>query len=187
MADQPSTAQWHQIEAARFADLIAGVSDWDAPTPVAEWVARDIVEHLLTWPVGMFGGYGVDLPTADLSDLAGSFATQSAAIQAILDDPAQADAEVQTHTGPQKLADVFHNFYVADLFMHHWDLAKASGQDATMNPGIAGGMLAGMGQIEEMLRASQQFGERQPVGEDASVVDQFIAFIGRDPNWTPSA
>lgn len=185
MNDKPNPAAWHRHEAARFAALIEGVTDWGAPTPVAEWKARDIVTHLLTWPAGMFGGYGVELPAADLDDLAGSFAAQSTAIQAILDDPAQAGAIVQTHTGPQSVAEVFNSFYIADLFMHHWDLAKASGQDATMDAEIAGGMLAGMSQIEQMLRDSGQFGARQPVSEDASVADQFIAFIGRDPNWSP--
>lgn len=185
MNDKPNAAAWHRHEAARFTALIDGVTDWDAPTPVAEWKARDIVTHLLTWPAGMFGSYGVELPAADLDDLAGSFAAQSAAIQTILDDPAQAGAIVQTHTGPQSVAEVFNSFYIADLFMHHWDLAKASGQDATMDAEIAGGMLAGMSQIEQMLRDSGQFGARQPVSEDASVADQFIAFIGRDPNWSP--
>lgn len=185
MSNQPNPADWHRHEAARFAELIDGVTDWDAPTPVAEWTARDIVTHLLSWPSGMFGSWGVSLPEADMDDLAGSFATQSAAVQAILDDPARAEAIVETHTGPQPLGEVFSNFYIADLFMHHWDLAKASGQDATMDAQTAGGMLAGMSQIEQMLRDSGQFGQRQPVADDAPVTDQFIAFIGRDPYWTP--
>lgn len=187
MSEQPTPAQWHAQEAARFAELINGVTDWDASTPVKEWQARDIVMHLLTWPAGMFGGYGVELPEPDLGDIAGSFERQSAAIQAILDDPARAEGVVDTHTGPQQLGDVINNFYTADLFMHHWDLAKSSGQDATMAEPIVAGMYEGMSQIEPMLRESQQFGERQPVADDASVVDKFIAFIGRDPYWEPES
>lgn len=186
MSEQPAPAQWHAQQAARFTDLIAGVTDWDAATPVKEWQAHDIVTHLLTWPAGLFGSYGVELPAPDLDDFAGSFARQTEAIQAILDNPSQAEAIVQTHNGPQQLGEVINSFYTPDLLMHHWDLAKASGQDSTMDERVVASMYEGMSQIEPMLRESQQFGERQPVADDAPVTDEFIAFIGRDPHWTPA-
>ena len=39
----------------------------------------------------------------------------------------------------------------------------------------------------EMIRASGQFGQQQPVPDDASVQERFLAFIGRDPRWAPPA
>ena len=38
-----------------------------------------------------------------------------------------------------------------------------------------------------MIRASGQFGQQQPVPDDASVQERFLAFIGRDPRWAPPA
>ena len=71
--------------------------------------------------------------------------------------------------------------------MHTWDLARASGQDVDLDADRCAAMLAGMQPIEEMLRASGQYGPAVPVPDDASVKDQFVAFIGRDPAWAPPA
>lgn len=39
--------------------------------------------------------------------------------------------------------------------------------------------------MADMIRGSGQFGVQQDVPADASVVEKFFAFIGRDPRWTP--
>jgi hypothetical protein len=39
--------------------------------------------------------------------------------------------------------------------------------------------------MEQMLRDSGQFGPAVPVAEGASAQDKLMAFIGRDPAWTP--
>jgi hypothetical protein len=43
--------------------------------------------------------------------------------------------------------------------------------------------------IEDLMRQSGQYGPRVEVPDDADVQTRFIAFIGRDPDWTrdPSA
>ncbi|MDR6172864.1 hypothetical protein QE364_001574 [Nocardioides zeae] len=46
-------------------------------------------------------------------------------------------------------------------------------------------VLAGMEPIEEMLRASGQYGPRRPVADDAPASDRLMAFLGRDPGWRP--
>ena len=45
-------------------------------------------------------------------------------------------------------------------------------------------MLAGMQQMAPVIRASGQFGDQQPVADDASAQEKLIAFIGRDPHWS---
>jgi len=44
-------------------------------------------------------------------------------------------------------------------------------------------MLAGMQPIDEVLRASGQYGPKVPVPADAPVQDRLLGFIGRDPGW----
>lgn len=39
----------HRAVAGAFSDRVRGVHDWDAPSPVAGWTARDVVGHLLDW------------------------------------------------------------------------------------------------------------------------------------------
>ena len=67
--------------------------------------------------------------------------------------------------------------------MHTWDLARASGQDDTLDADTCAAMLAGMQPMDEVLRASGQYGPKVPVPADAPVQDQLIGFIGRDPGW----
>ena len=42
----------HREVASDFAEAIADVRDWEAPTPVDGWVARDVVAHLVDWFTG---------------------------------------------------------------------------------------------------------------------------------------
>ena len=74
-----------------------------------------------------------------------------------------------------------------DVFMHSWDLARASGQSVTLDTDYAAGLLSGMEGIEDMLRASGHYGQRVDVPADADVATRLIAFIGRDPTGGPTA
>ena len=57
-------------------------------------------------------------------------------------------------------------------------------------PFLAGGSsvrLAGMEPMEGVIRSSGQYGPRVPVPDDADTQAKLLAFIGRDPQWTPAA
>ena len=103
-------------------------------------------------------------------------------VQALLDDP-ETPSKVLTnpHIGEVPLDEAVDRFYTADVFMHTWDLARATGQDETLDPERCAEMLAGMEPMDEMLRASGQYGPRVQVPADADVQTRLIAFIGRDP------
>ena len=91
-------------------------------------------------------------------------------------------------TADMTVGEMINQFYTADVFMHRWDLARATGQDDRLEDEVAQGMYEGMQPIEEMLRQSGQFGTaRGPLRDDADATDRLISFIGRDPYWTPPA
>ncbi len=174
--------------ADRFTETVAGVTDWDAPTPVKEWRARDVVGHLVGWlPSMVSAGAPIvfeEIPPA-ATDPVGAWASLDRQLRALLADPGMADVEhVNPHTGTTKLPQLIDQYFTSDVFMHTWDLARSSGQEDRLDDDQVAAMLAGFTQIEEMLRASGQFGTRQPVSDDATTQEQFIAFIGRDPHWT---
>ena len=77
-------------------------------------------------------------------------------------------------------------FYVTDVYMHSWDLARATGQEAGLDEDFAGQVLEGMRPIEAMLRDSGQYGPAVPVPDDAPAVDRLMGFVGRDPAWRPA-
>ena len=57
------------------------------------------------------------------------------AVQALLDDPATARKVLSNpHIGDVPLDQAVDQFYTSDVFMHTWDLARATGQDETLDP-----------------------------------------------------
>ena len=184
-------AEAHRAASATFTDRIKDVTDWDAPAPVAGWTARSVVEHLLEWFPGMLAaGSDIVLPAGPdpQADLLAAWEHQRDAVQAVLEDPATASKTYSNPmTGDMPLPVMIQNFYTADVFMHTWDLSRATGQDDRLDADVAAGMLAGMEPIEEMLRGSGQFGtDRGPLRDGADATDRLMSFIGRDPYWTAS-
>jgi len=176
---------WHREVAGAFGARVRGTVDWDAPSPVAGWRARDVVGHLTEWfPAFLAGGTGIELPRAGGSDLVADWTAQADAIQALLDDPASAGKVLNNpHIGEVPLPDAIDRFYTSDVFMHTWDLARATGQDDRLDPDFCAVLLGGMEPMDEILRSSGQYGPRVPVPAVAGAQDRLIGFIGRDPLW----
>ena len=85
-------ADRHRAVADGFAAVVAATSDWEAPTPVPEWVAGDVVDHLVVWFPQFLAASGVELGGALPAD-AGPAARWDAhrrAVQALVDGHAQA-------------------------------------------------------------------------------------------------
>jgi hypothetical protein len=57
----------HRLIAGRFAQIAdaASAGDWEAPSPVPGWTARDVVGHLIDWLPGFLNRA---LPPVDLTD-----------------------------------------------------------------------------------------------------------------------
>jgi len=179
----------HRAIAGRFTEVVVGTTDWDAPTPVPAWAARDVVRHLVEWFPGFLeSGSGIRLPVGPSADddPVGAWAVHVEAVQAVLDDPATPGRPFSNpHTGEMLLDVAIDRFYTVDVFMHTWDLARGTGQDDTLDADLCADLLSGMEPIDELLRSSRQYGPRVPVPDDASVQARMVAFIGRDPAWRP--
>ncbi|WP_110182931.1 maleylpyruvate isomerase family mycothiol-dependent enzyme [Nocardioides solisilvae] len=189
MALPTDPAARHRVVADRFTGLVRGTTDWSAPAPVEGWTALDVVDHLVTWLPGFLAG-GTDRgwqagpPVAE--DPVAAWEAHVAGVQGLLDDPEAAASPFRhPHVPPQDLASALTRFWTADVFMHSWDLARATGQDDTLDAEECAATLAGMEAMEDVIRSSGQFGERQPVADDAGPQDRLVAFIGRDPGWRP--
>jgi uncharacterized protein (TIGR03086 family) len=177
----------HRRFAAAFTATVEGVDPaaWANPAPPAGWVARDVVRHLVEWfPAFLHGGTGITLPTGPSvdDDPVGAWRAQCEAVQALLDDPATAEREHDLpHLGRMSLAAAVDMIYTPDVFLHRWDLARATGQDETLDPEKCAAMLAGMLPMDVALRQSGHYGPRVEVPVDADVQTQLLAFIGRTP------
>jgi len=181
-------AERHRRVAGAFSDRVRGTTDWSAPSPVDGWTARDVVRHLVEWFPGFLAmGSDVRLPTGPPvdDDPVAAWRVHADGVQALLDDPASADREFShQHTGTMPLPDAVDRFYTSDVFMHTWDLARATGQGEDLDHDLCAELLAGMEPIEDVMRSSGQYGPRVPVPADADVQTRLLGFIGRDPGWT---
>ena len=182
-------AERHREIGRVFTDRVRGTRSWDVPAPVPGWAARDVVRHLVEWLPGLLaGGSPVRLPAVPSADddPAGAWQAHADAVQAVLDDPATAGLTLSNpHIGTIPVDQAIDRFYTSDVFMHTWDLARATGQDDRLDPRICASLLAGMEPMEQVIRSSGQFGPRVPVPDDADAQTRMLGFIGRDPHWSP--
>lgn len=182
----PTPAEEHRRIASEFTATVEGVAPeaWEAPAPPEGWVARDVVRHLVEWLPAFLQSAGVTLPTGPSvdDDPLGAWQVQTEAVQALLDDPDTAARELDLpHLGKMPLGQAIDMIYTGDVFLHRWDLARATGQDESLDPTKCKAMLEGMLPMDEMLRQSGQFGPRVEVPEDSDVQTKLLAIIGRHP------
>jgi uncharacterized protein (TIGR03086 family) len=182
-----NAADEHRRVAGAFTERVRGVApgDWDNPAPPEGWVARDVVRHLVEWfPAFLSSGAGVDLPHGPSvdEDPVAAWTVHCGAVQDLLDDPATSARFLSNpHIGEVPLDVAVDRFYTSDVFLHTWDLARATGQDERLDPKKCAVMLEGMLPMDEVLRQSGQYGARVDVPEDADVQTRLLAFIGRQP------
>ena len=187
MSVRTEAAATHAEIAAGFTSRVEGAdaASWDSPSPVAGWKARDVVRHLVTWLPGFLeGGSDVrlsEVPSVD-DDPVAAWQAHVKNVQDLLDDPATDDLVYHSRMfDDMPLARAVDQFYTTDIFMHTWDLARATGQDDTLDEKRCREIYEGMLPMDDVLRQSDQFGPRVDVPDDASYQDKLIGFIGRHP------
>ncbi|WP_149823070.1 TIGR03086 family metal-binding protein [Streptomyces tailanensis] len=180
-------ADEHRTVARAFTDRVRGTHPeaWNNPAPCEGWVARDVVRHLVGWfPDFLKAGAGVELPKGPSvdDDPVAAWAVHSDGVQALLDDPSTADRTLSNpHIGETPLDQAVDRFYTADVFLHTWDLARATGQEERLDPDRCAQMLDGMLPLDDVLRESGHYGPRVEVPESSDVQTRLLAFIGRRP------
>lgn len=156
----------------------AAATDLGADTPCEGWDVRTLMNHILATQAYFMGaatGQEASPPTGEPPELltedpAADFArSRTEVLRAFTGDG------VVESTGPL-LGIAF-----ADQLVHGWDLARATGQDASMPDGLAEAAYAAIhGKFTDDQRAGT-FGPEVPVPDDASAQDRLLAYTGRDP------
>lgn len=172
----------------RFADRVDGIAgdQWAQPTPCVEWDVRALVNHVCSeqlWAPHLLDGETIaQVGDRYDGDVLGDEpkATLRRAVGASTDAFGRADLDELVHLS---FGDVPGRVYLeqmlTDAEVHGWDLARALGEDAGLEPETASYLLPGVTAQEELLRASGLFAEPVPVDDDADDATKLLGILGR--------
>lgn len=167
----------------KFAATVGAVPDdrWDRPSPCPEWDARAIVEHMVGTHRMFLGFIDRELPDASSTEEDPSAAWDSAraAVQGVLDDPEQAATGFDGLMGPTTFEVAADRFLSTDLTIHRWDLATATGLDATLTDDEMDRVTQATVGLADRMRGPGAFGPEVEVPDDADGQARFLAFYGR--------
>ena len=181
----------------RAKDVASGVTQDQATdaTPCSEWSVLDLFNHLiggLEFTAGCITGNVPDIRTneaessyQDERDVAVLIRAYHAAVDRALElaaNPGALERTAMTPFGEMPVARIMTGT-VLDQLVHCWDLARATGQDTTLDGEMvefAYGMLVSGG-FADMGRQAGFIGPEIAVPDSASTQDRMIACMGRHP------
>ena len=161
------------------------------PTPCEAWSVRDVVAHVVAVDLPNFEGSArgeplsrrgtTDAPAPPWAD------AYRAGAERVTEAWAGADlaTTVETPVGSMPLGARL-TMMIAELVVHAWDLAKATGQEPDLDPELCTLALTWSQQNlrPEMRGEGKPFGAEVPVADSASIQDRTVAWFGRDPGWS---
>jgi len=180
--------------AARTVDNVKPAQFGD-PTPCPEWDVRTLLNHLILWTSysAERRAHGESVPEELMAkdfaaepDFAAAYRAQLDRALAAWADPAAWERDLNVMGAPTPAADVA-GLLMAEIVLHAWDLAAATGQSYTVGDKAAEAALTAVAANAELFRQYEGFAEPVPVAADAPVLDRVLALSGRDPAWTPAA
>jgi uncharacterized protein (TIGR03086 family) len=153
----------------------------DLPTPCDGFDVRELLGHL-AWTAAMFEALARrEQPPPQDADHA-PFADRAAAMLAAWSEPGVTEGTSPTMGMPMA---VVLQMVLGDTAIHGWDLARATGQDYTVDTATGEAVAAFVEGMAPRGRLMGVFGKEVPVAEDASPFERALGLSGRDPAWKP--
>jgi uncharacterized protein (TIGR03086 family) len=161
------------------------------PTPCSKWNVADLINHIVgaTEYFGDLAERGAspdgEAPRYTDGDYAQLFAEQSHRLLEAFSTPGAMDRTMELPTGPSPGSLVI-QVATGEIFVHGWDLARATGQELPADRGVA---VALWGSAWPALSVQVRdehpsvFAPEVPVAADRSDIDRLVGFLGRDPDW----
>ena len=163
------------------------------PTPCSNWPVHELINHIVG-ATRFFGDLaewgsspaGQDWPSYADGDFATSFGEQARRTIAAFSAPGAMERIMVTPAGSMPGWQCI-QVAMEEIFVHGWDLAKASGQ-AMPDGGVADALLASewmMSLCDEVRNdGTAPYATVIDVAAEASATDRLAGFLGRDPSWS---
>jgi uncharacterized protein (TIGR03086 family) len=180
--------------AETFAATVRRIDDDQihAPTPCPDYDVAGLVGHLLHYGPSLVGA-GTrepapppgEAPTIDPATWRDELLAHTERLAAAWSSPEAWEGTTRM-VGPDEMpAGMVGGIAFAELVIHGWDLARATGQEPTWPDAVIDQAHRQMVGMAEMGRQMGAFGPEVPVPEDAPTLDRMLGLAGRDPGWTP--
>jgi uncharacterized protein (TIGR03086 family) len=169
-------------------------SQFGRPTPCNEWDVHALLNHLILWTSYSLEArangesVGQDLIDHDFAADPGFAATYRAQLDRALTawaDPATWERSLDVMGSPMPAADIA-ALNLAEMVLHSWDLAAATGQRYEVGDAVAAAALEAVEANAVLFREFKGFADPVEVPPATSVLDRVLALSGRDPAWTPA-
>jgi uncharacterized protein (TIGR03086 family) len=179
----------------QVADLIAGTRPDQAElgTPCESWTVSQLIDHLISGLGNSAASVRGEKPDRSKAAAAsdGRWVDAFASARRDLDAAwagADLDAMVPSMNGEAPLISRADQ-QIAELGIHAWDLARATGQSEDLDPDVADhGLRWATQNLAPQFRGTEDegksFGPEVPVPADAPVYERLAGWFGRDPRWS---
>ncbi|MPZ82004.1 MAG: TIGR03086 family protein [Actinophytocola sp.] len=154
----------------------------DAPTPCTKWTVWQIIEHM----VENNRAHVAQARDESEVDIGIGFARTGQAFTETFRDPATLTRQFTLGKFPTDGRGVV-AVHLADVLVHGWDIGRAAGIPVTFDTDLARVALRITEGFPDGLRGPDgAFARALPAPDDAPIHTRLLAFLGRDPEWTPA-
>jgi uncharacterized protein (TIGR03086 family) len=166
--------------------IVAGVrpDQLNQPTPCSAWDVRALLNHMIHDPtkfvITFFTGSEPALATEGKTTLDAYDAATGAALKAA-NAPGALEKKNKGPTGDMMTGAQMVSLAFMDFFIHGWDLAKATGQNTTLDPKLIEACHNILAPMIEFGRKAKMFGPEVKVPANASPQDKLLGLTGRKP------
>jgi uncharacterized protein (TIGR03086 family) len=161
-------------------------------TPCRDWSVGDLIEHIVR-TADFFGDLAErgsspeerEWPTYADGDFLGSFGEQARRVLAGFSTAGAMKRLMVLPTGPAPGSRCI-QVATGEIFVHGWDLAKATTRAMPPDPGLADAVLSS--DWPSMCAAVRRdhpsvFAPEIRVSPERPAIDRLVGFVGRDPGW----
>ena len=182
--------------ATENARVVSGVqtSQLTTVTPCLEWDLHALLNHTILLTAFSAERRARDEPLPDElmnrdfvaePGFAATYAAQLDKAVAAWSDPQAWQRELNVMGSPTPSADVG-ALLLAEMVLHGWDVARASGDDYSVPSSVTTAARAAVDANAELFRKYDGFADPVPAPASASAFDRLLAASGRDPVWAPA-
>jgi uncharacterized protein (TIGR03086 family) len=156
-------------------------ASWTSPSPCEGWSAADVVRHMIETQRDFLTTHGVELTEAPdvAADPAAAWREHAQRVAAALTDDALPAKEFDGFAGPTSVGAALEQYYVWDMLVHRWDVARAVGTNTTLTDEELDRIEAGAESFGSALTMDGVCKPAVKVPEDAARHVKVLARLGR--------